>query len=307
MPRADNPTSVMFFSGKGGVGKTTLAAATAVHLARQGKRVLIFSTDPAHSLADVFGQPLTGEPRQLANNLKAMEVDAKGLFAEVLDHEQLGDGLLARLARLASSSPGVDEFGAVEALLEALNGQQHDVVILDTAPTGHTLRLLLLPELMEGWLGTLLEFRGQIARAGRMVRRMWPGAKRPGIDEGLLEQGLQGGRDQIRALTALLRDTERSRVVLVTIPEAMSVLETTRTLEFLQRHGVAVGPIVVNQLQPEQSSCPHCFHRRAMHLEQLPQIEELANDLEVRVIESEARDIRGLEALARLGAQLWAE
>jgi arsenite-transporting ATPase len=167
---------VMLFSGKGGVGKTTLAAATAVRLAQGGSRVLVVSTDPAHSLSDVFDVQLGAEPVRIGPNLEAMEVDAEGMFlgSGPSEQEAAESPTLARLVKMASETPGVDEFGAIEVLLRALEDEHHDVVILDTAPTGHTLRLLMLPELLDGWLGTLLQLREQIGRAGRLLRRLLP-------------------------------------------------------------------------------------------------------------------------------------
>jgi len=172
----DDLCPVMLFSGKGGVGKTTLAAATAVRLARMGTRVLTMSTDPAHSLSDALDLPLDSHVRQVTPGLDALELDAGGIFSEAID-QTMGEGKVSSLAdlmRLVSQTPGVDEFGAIEVLLEIMERAQHDVVILDTAPTGHTLRLLMLPDLLDSWLGKLLEMRARLARVGRLLRRLIP-------------------------------------------------------------------------------------------------------------------------------------
>jgi arsenite-transporting ATPase len=271
---------VMLFSGKGGVGKTTLAAATAVRLARMGTRVLTMSTDPAHSLSDALDLPLTSKVRPVTEGLDALELDAGGIFSEAID-QTMGEGKVSSLAdlmRLVSQTPGVDEFGAIEVLLEIMERAQHDVVILDTAPTGHTLRLLMLPDLLDTWFGKLLETLGR---------------------------GLEGGRRRFSGLRDVLSDPNRSQIVLVTIPEAMSVLETQRTLTMLTSHGMPVATIVVNQLQPESPDCLHCARRREIHLRELEHMRAIAADVPVRVVESLPWEIRGLDALERLGDLLW--
>lgn len=300
----------MLFSGKGGVGKTTLAAATAIRLARGGSRVLIVSTDPAHSLGDAFDIALGAQPLQVAPNLEAMEIDAGKMFsfAEPPSNDRSSEtsSAFSRLLRLASQTPGVDEFGAIEVLLGALEDERHDVVVLDTAPTGHTLRLLTLPELLDGWLGTLLQLRHQLARTGRILRRLLPRAsEQPSAED--LASGLQGGRERIVRLREVLGDAERAQLFLVTIPEAMSVLETMRTLELLRKQHLAVGAIIINQLQPEGASCVHCERRRRLHELQLGEIRRQAGAVPVRVLESQAWDLRGYDALARLADLLWGD
>ena len=291
----------MLFSGKGGVGKTTLAAATAVKLARAGSRVLILSTDPAHNLSDVLGMTLGPQPRPVAPNLDAMEVDAKGMFDEMI--EQTEGGALNSLMKTVSDTPGIDEFGAIEVLLQVLESAAHDVVIVDTAPTGHTLRLLMVPELLDGWFGTLLQLRHRIAKAGRLLRKLWPGAK--AVEEADLEQGLTGGRERINVLREQLTDASRSQIILVSIPEAMSVMETTRTIESLDGHGMAVGTVVVNQMQPEKTDCTHCAQRRKIHLAELKKLEQRAGKVPIRIVETLPQEIKGCDDLAQVGELLW--
>jgi len=298
---------LMLFSGKGGVGKTTLAAATAVRLASLGSRVLAISTDPAHSLSDAFDFPLGPRPRAVMPGLDAMEVDAKGLFSDALEEEGTDDerSSVADLLKLVSETPGVDEFGAIEVLLRSIEDPHHDVVILDTAPTGHTLRLLMLPELMDSWSGKIREMRVRLARAGRFLRRLFPGGRGPDSEE--LGRGLEGGRQRMGSLRTLLTDPDRAQIVLVTIPEAMSVLETMRTLQLLSGHGMPVGTIVVNQMQPPSDECPHCRRRREIHLGELAQMKELAGEVPVRVLETFPWVVRGPLALRDLGERLWGQ
>jgi arsenite-transporting ATPase len=296
---------IMLFSGKGGVGKTTLAAATASRLAVTGSQVLVISTDPAHSLSDVFGVQLGARPRTIEPGLDAMEVDARGMFSEAIAQapENARTGGLLDVLRMASETPGVDEFGAIEVLLQAIEDAHHDVVILDTAPTGHTLRLLMLPQLMDSWIGKLLEMRQRLARAGRFLRRLIPGAG--AADAGELGRELEGGRRRIGGLREMLSDPDRAQIVLVTIPEEMGVLETERTLQTLGTHGMPVGSIVVNQLQPASETCMHCRRRREIHLFELEHMRRVAGAIPVKVLESLPWEIRGQAALLEIADRLW--
>jgi arsenite-transporting ATPase len=306
-PRADDLCPVMLFSGKGGVGKTTLAAATAVRLASMGSQVLIMSTDPAHSLSDAFDLQLSSRPRRLMDGLDAMEVDAKGMFNEAIDQLQ-GDRVssLGDMMRLVSQTPGVDEFGAIEVLLEAMERAEHDVVILDTAPTGHTLRLLMLPDLMDSWFGKLMEMKAKIAKMGRLLRRLLPGDG-PQPDSEALGKNLEGGRRRMGGLRQVLSDPDRSQIILVTIPEAMSVLETSRTLQMLSQNGLPVGTVVVNQMQPDSKDCQYCIRRRQIHQIELERMQQIAGGVPVRVVESVPYEIRGMDALKQLGELLWGQ
>ena len=301
---------VMFFSGKGGVGKTTLAAATGVHLASAGKRVLVVSTDPAHSLSDVFDVDLSSEPQEISRNLFGMEVDTRTLLRTV-ETENFGDPSVSgerfnKFLQLASQAPGIDEFGAIELLLDVIDSNTFDVVILDTAPTGHTLRMLMLPELLDGWFGTLLTLRAHVARAQRILMRLFP-RKKNAEREMDFASGIEQSRDRISDLRKVLTDPQRAQIFLVTIPEAMSVLETTRTLNTLRSHHLAVGAIVANQLQPVSLSCSHCNQRHAMHLAEIQNLRSKIGRVPLHLVHSEPDQIRGFDALAQLAKKIWAD
>jgi arsenite-transporting ATPase len=298
---------VMLFSGKGGVGKTTLAAATAVRLAAGGAQVLTMSTDPAHSLSDAFGIQLGAQPIRLMPGLDAMELDAKGVFTDAIDQMEGSSkksSTLGDMMRLASQTPGVDEFGAIEVLMEIMERAEHDVVILDTAPTGHTLRLLMLPDLLDSWMGKLLEMKARLSKVGRLFKRLLPGDASSASEEDL-GKSLEGGRQRIGSLRDVLSDPDRSQIFLVTIPEAMSVFETQRTLEMLASASMPVASVIVNQLQPDSGDCLHCKRRRNIHLAELEHMRSVAGGVPLRVVESLPWEIRGLDALQRLGELVW--
>lgn len=302
-----------FFSGKGGVGKTTLAAATAINLARAGRRVLITSTDPAHSLSDVFDLHIGHKGVEIEPNLQAIEVDASVRWAEATGAvSQPGQaprkrGRLERVLgdamNMLGDAPGVDEFISLELLLETMASDAYDSVVFDTAPTGHTLRLLLLPKMLDGWIGKMITLRGYFSTFGRTIRKLMPRTTEGHeVDIG---KNLQTARERVMQARELLMDAERTLFALVTIPEAMSVLETQRTLEQLSTNGIPVGVVIANQIQPESSSCDHCQARRAIHLRELSRLKGLIGQVPLRQVETSPHVIRGADALAEFGGRLW--
>lgn len=305
---------VLFFSGKGGVGKTTLAGTAAVRMGALGSEVLIASTDPAHSLSDLFAAPIGRDGAIVAPRVQAVEVDAPAAVGDALEATTAGDtkrsgagAAAADILKLASHAPGVDEIVSLDLLLRLLERAEHDAIVLDTAPTGHTLRLLALPELMDRYFGRLLKLRGQLSK---IAKRLWRMGRKRGEEMGEpadLGEQLSGARGRMRMLGELLRDPSQCGLVLVTIAEAMSVLETSRTLELLQSQEMPVSAIMVNMVQPEQPGCPFCTARRAAHLEQLKGIRALAGPVPVVVVESRIEEPRGPDALFTLGNQVWSE
>jgi arsenite/tail-anchored protein-transporting ATPase len=305
---------VLFFSGKGGVGKTTLAGTASVRLGLRGQRVLVASTDPAHSLSDLFDLQIGGATTRVAEGVDAVEVDAPG----TIDHMfgALGPlpgadvtAAIADLLKLASRAPGVDEIVSLDLLVRLVEQPEYDTVVLDTAPTGHTLRLLALPELMDRYFGRLLTWRGQIGQVSRRMRR-WLRVPGRGKDEELLSgeelgEELAGARGRMQRLGDLLRDPTRCALVLVTIPEAMSVLETARTYAFLVNQGMAVAAIAVNMLQPENPECRFCATRRLAQLGQLERVRKLMGDVPILTVEHELEEPRGERALAALERKIW--
>lgn len=298
-----------FFSGKGGVGKTTLAAATAVHLARLGKRVLITSTDPAHSLSDVFDLSIGHKGVDVEHNLRALEIDSSVRWAEATDlaarpgRRSRVERVLGEAMKSLGEAPGVDEFISLELLLECMSSDAFDVVVFDTAPTGHTLRLLFLPNMLDGWIGRMISLRRYFSRIGRAFRKLLP---RPGSDQPAdLTDNLQQARERIGLARQLITDPLRTHFSLVTIPEAMSTLETQRTLEQLTQHGIQVGLVVANQIQPMSDTCEHCRLRHAIHQKELIRLEEVVGKVDLCRILSKSRIIRGAGALSELGREIW--
>ena len=326
----NNGLRFIFFGGKGGVGKTTAAAATALYLTRQRpeERILVVSTDPAHSLGDSFDQAIGGEvvpvkgvnnlgslgfrgatvaryPRQLpkTHNLFALELDSERLLAEwkqecnpmiaqvadrgtYFDEEDVNDFLLLTL-------PGLDEAMAVMQIVALAEEGQYDRVVVDTAPTGHTLRLLALPAQMKLWIQVM----DRLMEKHRFIVRSLVGDYRPDeVDHWLVK--MERG---IRHVASLLRDAEVTEFVPVTIPEEMAIYETERLVSVLKKHPLTVRNLVINQVVNHDGRCPTCRQRGEDQAGALAQIQEEFADLRLLTVPQLSHEVRGIETLTEFG------
>ena len=298
---SDPDLRLLLFGGKGGVGKTTTAAATALYLADRDPRrtILVTSTDPAHSLADSLDQPLGNEikPVERVPSLFAREMDASRLLEEF--NRRYGDVLKTIADRgtyfdrediaqfFDLSLPGLDELMAVIDIADIVRKRQYDLVILDTAPTGHTLRLLELPQLLEDWLRILDMMMAKHRYMASVFARYRP-------DE--TDAFIQHMSADLGHLRVLLSDAGRTEFVPVTIPEAMSIEETSKLLGHLTRLNLHVRTIVVNRVVTE-SECPFCAARQRGQQRYLHEIgSRFAGRLIVQV-PLLPREVRGQAAL----------
>jgi arsenite-transporting ATPase len=293
--------------GKGGVGKTSCAGALALLSARHGYRTLVLSTDPAHSLSDSFDQNLSGGEVvdiEGVDNLWGLEIDTeKGMseFQSTLDSgvagpdAQIASQLLGDMSGM--SPPGTDEAMAFGKMLEFLEDSTYDKVIFDTAPTGHTLKLLELPDLLDSWLGKILTLRQRLSSMMSGFRSMFGGGQKEDTSWEILQQQ----KEKIRAARVELSDPDMTQFIVVLIPEAMAVFETQRLLSSLHTWQIPASHLVVNQLVPKNPDCPFCRNRYEMQQRNLKDIKELYADLNISEVPLFDREIRGIEGLTRLG------
>lgn len=299
--------------GKGGVGKTSCAGAMAVLSANRGFRTLVLSTDPAHSLSDSFDQDLSGGeviPIEGFKNLWGMEINTEKGMQDF--QKSLGESALGPEADLASSlmgdmsgmsPPGSDEAMAFGKILEFIDDSSYDRVIFDTAPTGHTLKLLELPDQLDSWLGKMLTMRQRLSSMMGGLRAMMGGAQQEDNSWEMLQQT----KDKIRAARVQLSDPEITQFVIVMISEAMAVFETQRLLTNLNRWKIPANHIVVNQLVPPNPSCKFCSKRYEMQQNNLKDIGDLYSDLDLIPVPLFEGEIRGVKELTRLGKILTGE
>ena len=274
-PRRSLPISLsksryIFFGGKGGVGKTTAASATALFLlkhARDGEKILLFSTDPAHSLSDSLtkriGSRLVEVSRNRSARLFAFEMDSR---AALEDFRKQHGKALAEIAErgtlldesdinelLGLSLPGLDEVMALFELSELDRSATYSHIVIDTAPSGHTTRLLRLPEVFKRMVTAL----DRMAEKHRYIVANF--ARRSvGLDE--VDLFLRDITERIERVKRLLYQSDETSFVLVSIPEAMSVQETKRYFESLRSEGAAVTDLVVNRVEEAHGDCTFCRH-----------------------------------------------
>src|SRR5215212_3140806 len=319
MENEKDPSSAryLFFGGKGGVGKTTAASATALYLLNKLKKnesILLFSTDPAHSLSDSLdieiGNRLVEVKQLRGARLVAYEMDA----SLALERFRAAHGkVLAEIAErgtlldeqdnnelLSLSLPGMDEVMSLFELSELDREGAYAHIVVDTAPSGHTTRLLRLPQVFDRMVKAL-DLMGDKHRyiVAHFARR------RPVADE--VDLFLQDLSQRIEAVRKLLHDKEQTSFTLVTIPEAMSVRETERYLEVLSEQGVPVCDLIVNRVEQEHDACEYC---RARVRSQRPWIKEIAksfSDLKIHFVPLMAKEVRGIDGLKKIGKLIWEE
>jgi arsenite-transporting ATPase len=303
---------VLFFGGKGGVGKTTCAAATALAASRQGQRVLLVSTDPAHSTADVLGCSLGPDGRYVAERLRALEIDAETEVRRYLDQakSQLSAAFrpsvlkeALRQIEVTATMPGVADVAVFERMSDiALSKEkgETDLIVFDTAPTGHALRLLSMPESMGVWVRALAERRRAAHQATGPVASTLSG---PAISSDPVLDALERRAERLERVKRELVGP-RASIVLVLVPERLPIEETARSLAALEQAGLKVGAVVVNRVLPDGLTDTFSRSRKAQEQSYLDEIERrFATVPRIRVSQL-AADVSGLADLEQVACQL---
>jgi len=257
----------IFFGGKGGVGKTTCATAAAFRLAEAGHHVLIVSTDPAHSLGDALATRLSSKPKRVPTkrgSLHAVELDADDALIRWMKKRKQGLETIAEHGTyldaedieqlLQLSLPGVDELVGLVELRRIARSGNYDHIVVDTAPTGHTLRLLAMPETLR----RIAEVFDDMQAKHRFLSESLGGRYRPDAGDALIDEVDAEGRE----LVEILRDPASARFSWVLLPELLALEETKDGVAALQREGIAVEEIIVNRVRlPTAQPCPACDRR----------------------------------------------
>ncbi len=309
----------ILFGGKGGVGKTTSAAASAVWAADHGKKVLIISTDPAHSLGDSLGfKFIPGETMKVESveNLWGLELNpklddsSKSLLKnpEVTNMFEGGIPFMEDFAELTDMNPpGIDEAMAFGKVLEYVGDEtlDFDLIIFDTAPTGHTLRLLSIPELLTSWVGKLIKLQLKLKNFMGVLKNMFKKEKTQKDNSLELMEKL---KESVEKAKGELTDPGRTCFVVVTIPESMAISETERLLSSLMLYEIPSSYMIVNQLIPENIECRFCNSRRNMQQKHLKELHDLYDtDFNITELPLFETEIRKIDALREVGKILMGE
>ena len=301
---------LILYLGKGGVGKTTLAAATAARAAQLGKRTLVVSTDLAHSLADALDATLTGEPRQLAPHLFAQEINVldemrshwgrvQDYVANVLKKQGINDVAAEEMALI----PGMDEIVALLNIHRQAREGAYDVVVVDAAPTGETVRLLSMPETFLWYANQAKGWKGVAMSAAKPLLKTFL----PGVN--VLDQ-LQKLNDQVAILRGVLTDPDTSSYRLVVNPEKMVIKEGLRAETYLALFGYPIDGVLCNRVLPPAPGGGEYRDEllREMAAQQrgyYEQIHRTFAPLPVWDVPYRSREIIGPQALAELAAEIW--
>lgn len=318
----------LLVGGKGGVGKTTIAAALANLGAERGKSSLVVSTDPAHSLGDIFGQPIGPRKTPLAAGLVGLEIDP-----EVETSRYIGEVKrnMRRLVRpdlysevdrqmdLAREAPGAAEAAMLERIAELMaeSLNEYDLVIFDTAPTGHTLRLLSLPEVMAAWSEGLLRHQERAGHFGRILAKL--GQRKPKGDAltyldheserrssdsaSMIRELLLERRRKFHRARRFLLDAKLTGFLLVLIPERLPILESRKAWQLLTRFHIPVAAMVVNRVLPRAAEGEFFQKRReqeAVYLREIDQTFATIPRYHVPLLEQDVHDFAAIRRIGEL-------
>ena len=314
---------VLFFGGKGGVGKTTCAAAASLAAARAGRRVLLVSTDPAHSTSDVFERAFAREEREILPSLSGLEIDAEFEARRYLDEVKrqvstmFNPGIVREAMRqidLVAGMPGLVDVALFDRMADLVlnRSNAYDLTVFDTAPTGHTLRLLHMPEAMAAWVQALSERRRQALESddgavGQGVSAAGDGAVGQGFspaDKDPILQSLTRRRAKLASVRDILTRDDTTAFVLVLIPERLPIEESARAARELEHAHLHVGAVIVNRVLPQDLSGAYFEARKTQERVYLDEIDRRFRGLvKARVPQFES-DVHGVPALERVASHL---
>lgn len=302
-------TRILLFTGKGGVGKTTCAAATALRAAEMGYRTLVLSSDPAHSLADALDRKLGPEPELVAPNLWAQEVDLYysmkkywGNMRELMLTVFRWQGVDAVAAEEMAALPGMNEGSVLLWLEQFYRSGDYDLIVVDSAPTGETLTLLTLPQATEWWVQKAFPFQKTAIKTAGFALRKTTGIP---LDKGYDE--LNRLFEKLRSIQDVLGNNDVSSIRLVANPEKMVVEEAKRAYTYLQLYGYGVDAVVVNRVLPEEGTGEALAGYVRGQRKYLDEIEHSFAPLPIMKVAHSGQEVFGLELLRDIGQKIYGD
>ena len=201
-------------------------------------------------------------------------------------------------------TPGIDEIAAFDKFLHFMNSDEYDIIIFDTAPTGHALRFLSLPDVLDSWVGKLIKMRVKLSGMMNMFKKILPfGDPEEGSDYGL--EQLEGMKSRIEQAKLILTNPEITHYNMVAIPELMSIFESERAVKTLNEYGIPVETVIINQIIPHNSGCDFCNTKRKQQLERIKTINEKFMKQNIKQIEMLKKEVHGFETLDEISKELY--
>jgi len=306
---------ILFFGGKGGVGKTTCASAMALAASREGKKVLLVSTDPAHSTSDIFEHPFDREEREVYPGITGIELDAdyearryvdnvKGQIASLFSPAILKEA--ERQIELAATMPGVEEVALFDRMSDMIVGrlEEYDLIVFDTAPTGHTLRLLRMPELMASWIEALSKRRKALLSLNQDIDRVRLVRQSVEAPSDPILATLEQRKEKLEQVRIRLMQHNFTGFVLVMIPERLPIEESARASEMLRDANVNVCGILVNRILPDNLEGGFYQARRQQEQVYQDEIRRRFSGYPLTWIPQFETDVYGLKNLERISRHL---
>ena len=293
---------IVFFGGKGGVGKTTCSASFALSSALKGKRTLLVSTDPAHSISDIFEKPIGNIITNIDKHLDALEIDSG------LESEKYMKSVQANLKNVVSPiivkeikkqidaaavSPGTEEAALFDKMIEIINDKslEYDQIVFDTAPTGHTVRLMSLPELLGAWLKSLIRKREKALGLMQMAKN--PGKKNSHeIENDEVLKILKTRLENMEKARQIITDNNRLSFIFVLNAEKLPIEETKKAIKILDTYKVKVDSLIVNRILPEDIKDEFWKERKELENKYLEEIYNIFKDKSIIKIPMLSSDMR---------------
>ncbi len=291
----------IFVGGKGGVGKTTTSCSLAIQLAKVRPSVLLISTDPAHNLSDAFCQKFSKDPTLVSgfSNLYAMEIDPNAKMQELVEQGGSSSGLMSELSM---AIPGVDEAMGFAEVMKLVQSMDYSVIVFDTAPTGHTLRFLSFPSILQKGLEKLSSLSTSFGPMFNQISAMM------GVNAN--QQDIFGKMNELRAVVEEVnrqfQNPDKTTFICVCIAEFLSLYETERLVQELVSYNIDTHNVVVNQLLslPVHQDCSNCVARSKIQQKYLSQIHELYEDFHVVELPLLGKEVRGVDELSLFSEKL---
>ena len=298
---------IILFTGKGGVGKTTVAASTAMKAAKEGKKTLIISTDPAHSLSDALDIELQPEPMEIAPNLFAQEFDVYYSMQKYWDNMRnlmntifRWRGVKSVVAEELSVLPGMEEASAFLWLEKYYEEGEYDVIVIDSAPTGETLTLLSLPQVAKSWMTKAFSSKNLAVKTVTKGVKFFTGVP---LDKGLEE--MDELFNKLERIQKVFLDPEVASIRIVTNPERMVIKEARRAYTYLQLYGYNVDGVVINRILPEKSVGEAFKYYVESQAKYIKEIEETFKPLPILKVKHQGQEVFGMDQLTKIGTSLY--